>query len=1050
MRVKGHAPLLVSLAVLLSGLVILVGLVTDENRRYSLQKFAASEIGPRLSSEPLRYVPGEIIVKRVGQAPQVESVPIGAEEAQVQLLEGEASVEYAEPNYLFYPQAITIPPNDARYGDQWYLSQIKAEGAWQLVQQGGVERAAGVALIDTGVDCTHLDLQGPCRGDDNSATGSLHGTNVAGTINTVTNNGLGLSSLSWGAASIESINVCQDVGGQVGCPADKIAAGIRGASSPIINISLGGTTNSHTVREAIFAAHQTGKLLIAAAGNSGDSTYIYPAAYPQVMAVASSSASDTRAPNSSYGNHVDVAAPGEAVLTTCVGDYCEASGTSLASGLASSLASLVWGQDGTLSAARVRAIVQDSADSADYVYFGRINAERALGQVIFIPTPTPSPRQSPTPTLGDGGPIPTATPINFPPQANGTTATPGPTFNPPTGTCEELKNAGVSVLTNPHCAFLELQNLVVLFLNIAIPFAAIAALAFILMGGFFYVTAGPNPDKAESARGTITWAVIGLVVALSAWLIMKLVVGGFGNIPGLSIVPIASAQEQAQFKLSLTADRQQAQANGEDKVVLTAQLSQLVTPTPTSVPTATPEVFEPLVNSTSSLANHTVTFEVTGEGVNLRQLDAVTDASGTARAELTATAPGEKIISAAVGSLSGTRRERKTSLVVSFTTATTIRGVSLEKSTVGVDPGVVRICGENPLMNQTSPCGGSVEDPTVANITVNLVDKAGNPVTNVVPEVRASGRMNQLVGNQLTSNYAEQKTITASVNGVALKDAATVEFVSAIAGARRAVVDQTLDLTSADNKPFKMFAHKQIFKVKVNQPETVSHVVVEFNCKFNGRGLSHGRFIVTPPPDENGLLKKAVDWMAMGGPADPATDTPENGDCELTTQVYRKAQASANEPEPEPIPEPPVKKPVEPIDPFGVVTNAETGAAVVGATVTLYEWNEANQDWQLWPGAKNNNQANPQSTDTFGQYSFLVLPGKYYLTIERENFEAFTSDVIEVVEEPVRADVQLMPKTAIWAYVLIGGVSLLILTILWSLINRLRKRRALASLTEGE
>lgn len=1048
--------LLASTGVLLMGLVVLVGLVTNP-RPSQMQKFAAEKVLPRLTGELPRYVPGEVIVKQKGREPVVERVPVGTEETQAQTMLGQEGVEYVEPNYLFYPQALPDVgsiPNDPWFSSQTYLTQIKVPQAWERIVKGGSPQAVSVAVLDTGVDTTHLDLGSQVSGDDYGSTGSYHGTQVTGVIAALTNNGLGISSVSAGLSKVESISVCEKIAGQVGCPADKIAAGIRSATSPIINISLGAPVDSQTVREAVLEAFQRGKLLIAAAGNQGTQEHVFPAAYPQVLAVAATSAEgDSRWGGSNFGNWVDVAAPGEKILTTCQNDYCEVDGTSLAAAEVSGLAALIWGQGmasltGGMDAARVRSVIQESADPVDYVYFGRINAQRALSEVIQVPTPTPT-ALVPSPLAPSSAPVATPTTESFPPQAGqlppgNPGGTSGPTYNPPTGPCAELKNQGVSVLTDPHCAFLELQNLVVVFLNLAMPFAAIATLVMLLVTGFMYVTAGDNTNRTEQARGVITWAIIGLVITMSAWLIMRLVVRAFGNIPELSVVPPVWAQSssESRYELILRADKKTAQANGEEKITLRAQLRNQVTPTPT------PGIFKPLGEQANGIAGQRVSFRVSGEGVVLKQLDVVTDAGGVARAELRATQPGEKVITASVDRFSATLR-------VIFTPAETFRGVSLEKSQISVTPREVRICGRNPILRQgNDPCENTT-DPTQAQITVSLLDKGGNPVTGVVPEIRVSGQRNMLSSVEelegspgsyrakLASNYAETKTISAYVGSLPLKQTATVDFVSAIREVPGAVVDRTLDLTSGQHGPFRMFAHKEVLKIKVDDPTTVDHVKVEFNCKFNGRDLSHGMFNVSGPPDENGLLKKAVDWMAMGGPGDPQRDLPENGRCELIVTVYR-LRTNSEEP---PIPEPPRKIPVKPIDPYGVVTNRKTGEVVTGAVVTLYE-KQQDGAWKLWSGKKIYDQTNPQETDTFGQYSFLVLPGKYYLTVEKVNYEPFRSQILEVTDEPIRLDVQLTPKIPIWFYFVVVGAGLITLMVLVTLVRRVRKKQALESLSQ--
>ena len=87
-------------------------------------------------------------------------------------------------------------------------------------------------------------------------------------------------------------------------------------------MSLGGSTNDPTMAAAATAAWAdgTGTLIVAAAGNGGNSTPSYPAAYPEVVSVAATDSADARAWFSTFNDDVEVAAPGVDVLSTVPGN----------------------------------------------------------------------------------------------------------------------------------------------------------------------------------------------------------------------------------------------------------------------------------------------------------------------------------------------------------------------------------------------------------------------------------------------------------------------------------------------------------------------------------------------------------------------------------------------------------------------------------------------------------------------------------------------------------------------------------------------------------
>ena len=127
-------------------------------------------------------------------------------------------------------------------------------------------------------------------------------------------------------------------------------------------------------------------MLVAAAGNDGNSTVSYPAGYAEVVSVAATDSRDAKASFSNTNSDVEVAAPGVDVLSTIPGgQYAELSGTSMATPHASGVTGVLWGLFPGDTAAGIRsrldAAVDDlgSAGRDQSFGFGRVNLCKAAG-----------------------------------------------------------------------------------------------------------------------------------------------------------------------------------------------------------------------------------------------------------------------------------------------------------------------------------------------------------------------------------------------------------------------------------------------------------------------------------------------------------------------------------------------------------------------------------------------------------------------------------------------------------------------------------------------
>jgi serine protease len=212
--------------------------------------------------------------------------------------------------------------------------------------------ARKVCVIDTGYNLNHPDL--PDSGDGVSGQannnqvgnwyndGNGHGTHVAGTIAALSNT-QGVVGVYPGV-DMHIVKIFND-NGQWTFASDLITAisQCANAGSNVVNMSLGGGSPSNAEQTAMQNFADDGILLVAAAGNAGNSTKSYPASYPAVMSVAAVDSSENRASYSQYNNSVEIAGPGSAVQSTWpVNTYNSISGTSMATPHVVGAAALVW------------------------------------------------------------------------------------------------------------------------------------------------------------------------------------------------------------------------------------------------------------------------------------------------------------------------------------------------------------------------------------------------------------------------------------------------------------------------------------------------------------------------------------------------------------------------------------------------------------------------------------------------------------------------------------------------------------------------------------
>jgi subtilisin family serine protease len=332
---------------------------------------------------------------------------------------------------------------DPLFEDQWGLentgqlggtpdADIDAQSAWAL-SSGSPSQI--IAVIDSGVDLDHPDLvdriwsnpgEIPGNSIDDDNNGYIddvegwdvldndsdpddeywHGTAVAGTA-VASLNGVGVVGVAPQAA-VMPIRACSST-----CPVSAIVEGIHYAidnGAQIINLSLGLHSPNRALEDAVAAANAADVLVIAAAGNDGrdnDTWPFYPASIdlPNVVSVAATNRHDDLAvfagKASNYGAMtVDLAAPGQEIVTTGVGGWTEASGTSFAAPMVAGTAALILdlvpgATPSQVIAGLVGTVDQLATLEATTSSGGRLNAHTAL-----LATMPPTAQAAATPTLG--------------------------------------------------------------------------------------------------------------------------------------------------------------------------------------------------------------------------------------------------------------------------------------------------------------------------------------------------------------------------------------------------------------------------------------------------------------------------------------------------------------------------------------------------------------------------------------------------------------------------------------------------------------------------
>lgn len=342
---------------------------------------------------------------------------------QLFLLAGELNkskqVEFAEPNFT---RLLKPHTNDQFYNSQWAINNqgylggtvdadMDVDGAWTYAIGQGVK----VAIIDEGVDLSHPDLASNLlSGYDATGNNSLgapqgddsHGTNCAGIVAAVANNGIGIAGIA-SSSKILPVRIAFGLPNGAWQTSDSwIANGINWAvnnGADILSCSWGGGSPSNSINNAIDNAVNNGRnvnglvrgcVVLFSSGN-GNSGVSYPASRGNVIAVGASSMCDQRKTptscdgenwwGSNFGTGIDIVAPGVKIYSTDISGsagyspnnyFPSFNGTSAACPHAAATAALILSLNPNLSQAQVRQILETKTDKiTGYTYLSNVSGQ---------------------------------------------------------------------------------------------------------------------------------------------------------------------------------------------------------------------------------------------------------------------------------------------------------------------------------------------------------------------------------------------------------------------------------------------------------------------------------------------------------------------------------------------------------------------------------------------------------------------------------------------------------------------------------------------------
>ena len=349
-------------------------------------------------------------------------------EEAIQKLEESPSIAYVQPNYSYSLLATTtsdpycVPDAEgSNLDNQQYLFDTKIVDAWDYAKTEG---SVTVAVLDTGCNLNHVDLQGTLdvehaydvtsglllsqSGVANGGDANGHGTLVSGVIAARADNGQGIAGSSYNANILpvkvfDEENTCTsaDLIAAYAYLNDLIEIGSL-TDLRVINISMGyysdrGDQTDEALHESIANMLNEHDVLTVCAGGNGDASgqaitaACYPSDFDECLSVTALDEDGSNATFSDYNAAKDISAPGVNILSTNVdGGYSAATGSSMSAPIVSGSAALLWSVDSSLTASQIVDVLKSAAvDVTGNAHMesgsaGALDVRVAIAQVLGI------------------------------------------------------------------------------------------------------------------------------------------------------------------------------------------------------------------------------------------------------------------------------------------------------------------------------------------------------------------------------------------------------------------------------------------------------------------------------------------------------------------------------------------------------------------------------------------------------------------------------------------------------------------------------------------
>ncbi len=323
------------------------------------------------------------LMDQVYMADLIEDIYASFSQDEILYIEENATVEFFEES------------NDLYYSKQkQYLENVHADSLWERNVTG---EGVTVAVIDSGLFSGHEDFDRThilpgynyVNQDEDTRDSAGHGTQVAGVIAAVRNNQIGVAGLL-SEVNILPMRISANSSSSptIAVVAKAIQDAVDKYDVQVINMSIGQKSESETMEVAVKYAAEHNVIMVAAAGNSGNDTLMYPAAYDEVIGVGALDQDNQVRDNSQRNNSVFVTAPGENIYTTDVNDkYTYKSGTSYSAPFVSAMAAAAKAKNSSMTIQEFKnLLISTSVDAGETGYdtsygYGTVDFDAFLSQL---------------------------------------------------------------------------------------------------------------------------------------------------------------------------------------------------------------------------------------------------------------------------------------------------------------------------------------------------------------------------------------------------------------------------------------------------------------------------------------------------------------------------------------------------------------------------------------------------------------------------------------------------------------------------------------------